>query len=253
MNFSQTESKARLQRRARTQTQEGPGRRGAPSRHWGPLPRGSRSPRHFSACTPLAFNDTRGPAPRKEARSTPPSPGDPVPEPRWVFTPGNCQPSDGAPGRAWWSRGAGAPALDPGGPRATSHARSPPRHRHEPVARSKTTGTGCWELPGGQRMGARPKTREAGRAHRLLGWQVARRLSVPHPARQPEGEGAPRGSPFPGGPHTPPADCFCGVSSHQHSQTSVGATEHGRDLISLAGHLAGPCPFQATRLPPALS
>lgn len=74
----------------------------------------------------------------------------------------------------------------------------------------------------------------AGRAHRRLGWQ-------------PESEGVPRGSPFPRGPHAAPADRFRGVWSHQHSQASVGATEHGRDLISLAGHLAAP----ARSRPPA--
>lgn len=74
----------------------------------------------------------------------------------------------------------------------------------------------------------------AGRAHRRLGWQ-------------PESEGVPRGSPFPRGPHAAPADRFRGVCSHQHSQASVGATEHGRDLISLAGHLAAP----ARSRPPA--
>lgn len=72
-------------------------------------------------------------------------------------------------------------------------------------------------------------------------------VCVPHPTRQPEGEGVPRGSPFPRGPHAAPADRSRGVWSHQHSQASVGATEHGRDLISLAGHLAAP----ARSRPPA--
>lgn len=97
---------------------------------------------------------------------------------------------------------------------AQRRARSSPCHRHEPIAQRRRT----WVLGGPW---------GAGRAHRRLGWQ-------------PESEGVPRGSPFPRGPHAAPADRFRGVCSHQHSQASVGATEHGRDLISLAGHLAAP-------------
>lgn len=88
----------------------------------------------------------------------------------------------------------------------------------------------------------------AGRAPQTPGMAANQAsVCVPHPARQPEGEGVPRGSPFPRGPHAAPADRSRGVWSHQHSQASVGATEHGRDLISLAGHLAAP----ARSRPPA--
>lgn len=149
-------------------------------------------------------------------------------------------------GQGLAEEGPGAPALDPGGPRLGprlsvscvrgTEARSSPCHRHEPIAQSKTTDVGA-----GRSLGGRTGPQTPGMAANQAS------VCVPHPARQPEGEGVPRGSPFPRGPHAAPADRFRDVCSHQHSQASVGATEPGRDLISLAGHLAAP----ARSRPPA--
>lgn len=150
MNLSQTESQARLRPGARTRTQEAPG---APRGAAPPLddPR-SRSPRHFSACTPLAFNSTCGPVHARVQATPSLSPGGRSHQgiagletrPRAGPGGGGARSSCRRPRRA--APRATSECLLRAGHRGTL----PPCHRHEPIAQSKTTDVGAGRSLGGR-------------------------------------------------------------------------------------------------------